>query len=264
MALHSSASSSSQWKRLPHDLEGRFAVHALDLPGYGKSPLVGDHSKSGASISALPVIGKIEQLGEAVHLVGHSNGAGVAIKVALLRPDLVKSLTVYEPAIFHFLKNGDAQSRQAFQDILLISGKVTAAAATGDVDAGMKHFLDFWNGEGFWEQLPTNAKQKFAGMINSILSDFANGFAENWELSELHELEIPALVMMGLESPVVAQRAATMIANALPRARLALLPELGHMAPVFHPEWINPRILEHVTGVERPIVNCSWPSREAA
>ncbi|MBO9447459.1 alpha/beta hydrolase [Ruegeria sp. R14_0] len=264
VALHSSASNGAQWSQLATDLEDRFEVHAFDLPGYGKAPLVGDSSQKGAAVSAVPVIGEIEALGRAVHLVGHSNGGGIAIKVALMRPDLVKSLTVYEPAAFHFLKHGDEVSQQLFAQIQMLSGMVTAAAADGDAAAGMRHFLDFWNEEGFWDALPVAAQSRFAQQITSIMTDFANGFAETWDLAELSRLVVPALVMTGLESPEIAQRASVAIAKALPNSRIALLPELGHMAPVFQPEWINSRILEHVASAERPVVNISWPKRQAA
>ena len=263
-ALHSSASNSGQWNQLAADLEGRFSVHAVDLPGYGRSPLSGDTSQSGAAFSAIPVIREIEALGRPVHLVGHSNGAGVAIKVALMRPDLVKSLTVYEPAAFHFLKAGNEVSKKLFGQIQLLAGVVSAAAADGDAAAGMHHFLDFWNEKGFWNSLPAQARDRFIGMIPSVMSDFAKGFAETWQLKDLSKLEIPTLVMTGLESPEIAQHVSVEIAKALPNARIALLPELGHMAPVFQPEWINSRIFEHVANVERPVETVSWPERQAA
>ncbi|WP_241484120.1 alpha/beta hydrolase [Ruegeria sp. ANG-R] len=263
-ALHSSASNSGQWGQLAADLEGRFAVHAVDLPGYGHAPLSGDASRKGAAVSAVAVIREIEALGRSVHLVGHSNGGGIAIKIALMRPDLVKSLTVYEPAAFHFLKNGNGVGQRLFRQIQLLSGVVTAAAADGDAAAGMRHFLDFWNQEGFWDSLPLSARHRFAGLISSVMSDFANGFAETWQLKDLSGLEIPSLVMTGLESPEIVQHVSVEIANALPNARIALLPELGHMAPVFQPEWINSRIFEHVANVERPVETVSWPDRKAA
>ncbi|SLN48701.1 alpha/beta fold hydrolase [Ruegeria meonggei] len=264
VALHSSASNSGQWTQLAADLDGRFSVFAFDLPGYGRTPLTGDPSQQGAAVSAAAVIREIEDFGRAVHLVGHSNGGGVAIKIALMRPDLVKSLTVYEPAAFHFLKHADHTGRRLFQQIQFLSGMVTSAAAEGDAAAGMGRFLDFWNGEGFWDNLPTAARQRFAGMISSVMTDFANVFAETWDLKDLSALEIPTLVMTGLDSPEIAQHVSVAIAKALPNSRIALLPELGHMAPVIQPEWVNSRIFEHVASVERPIVNCSWPTRKAA
>ncbi|RBW52561.1 alpha/beta fold hydrolase [Ruegeria sp. A3M17] len=264
VALHSSASSSGQWTQLEEDFNGKFSVIAFDLPGYGRAPLTGDLSQNGAAVSAAAVIREIEKIGCAVHLVGHSNGGGVAIKVALMRPDLVKSLTVYEPAAFHFLQHGNRTGQRLFQQIQFVSGLVTAAAAEGDAAAGMARFLDFWNGEGFWSNLPTSAKQRFAGMISSVMTDFANGIAETWDLKDLSELDVPTLVMTGMESPEITQHVSAVIAKALPKSRFALLPELGHMAPIFQPEWVNSRILEHLNSVERPIVTCGWPGLVAA
>ena len=264
VALHSSASNSSQWRSLTADLENHFEVHAYDLPGYGRTPLSADHSQSGVAAIALPVVRKIEELNAPVHLVGHSNGAGIAIKVALLRPELVKSLTLYEPATFHFLKSGDQKDQTLFSEIQQVAGLVTAAAATENAAAGMQQFLDFWNGDGFWDSLTVSAKQNFSRMINAIISDFAAGFSEIWQLKDLSSLEMPSLVMMGLESPEVAQRAAAAVSGALTNSRIALLPELGHMAPIFQPEWVNSRIFEHIANVEKPAVAFSWPIKNAA
>lgn len=264
VALHASASNSGQWGQLKADLDGRFDVYAFDLPCCGRAPLRGDASLTGAAYSAAPVIREIEKFGRAVHLVGHSNGGGIAIKVALMRPDLVKSLTVYEPATFHFLANGDSTDKSLFQQIQKVSMLVTAAAEEGDSSAGMKHFLNFWNGAGFWDRLSRASQKMFAGAISSIQADFATGFAETWELADLSRLTMPALVMTGLESPELTQHVAVVIGKALPLARIALLPELGHMAPVVQPEWVNSRIFEHVANAERPTATCSWPNLVAA
>ncbi|WP_299723834.1 alpha/beta hydrolase [uncultured Tateyamaria sp.] len=264
VALHSPASSSGQWRQLTAVLEDRFGVFAFDLPGYGRAPLTADGSQDGAACTAAPVIREIEKLGRAVHLLGHSNGGGIAIKVALMRPDLVKSLTIYEPATFHFLKDGSSTDKRLFQQIALISAQISHAAKEEDVATGMRQFLDFWNGEGFWDQLPLDARQRFSSMVTSIMADFAHGFAETWELSDLAKLDMPTLVMTGLDSPELSQHVAVKIAKALPRARMALLPELGHMAPIFQPEWVNPRIFEHVASAERPTKTCSWPNQAAA
>ncbi|WP_300070254.1 alpha/beta hydrolase [uncultured Ruegeria sp.] len=264
VALHSSVSNSGQWSQLKADFDGRFDVYAFDLPGCGRAPLTGDASLNGAACSAAPVIREIEKFGRAVHLVGHSNGGGVAIKVALTRPDLVKSLALYEPATFHFLENGDSTDKSLFQQIQKVAALVTAAAEDDDTSAGLERFLDFWNGAGFWDRLLLASKQTFAGAISSIRADFANGFAETWELADLSILKMPVLVMTGLESPELTQRVAVAIAKALPAARIALLPELGHMAPIFQPEWVNSRIFEHVASAERPTATCSWPSLVAA
>jgi pimeloyl-ACP methyl ester carboxylesterase len=78
---------------------------ALDLLGFGASPkpdidyTVDDHANA--------VIKSIESLkqNEASILVGHSMGCLIAIRVARLRPDLVRHLVLYEMPLYSGLPN---------------------------------------------------------------------------------------------------------------------------------------------------------------
>ena len=264
VALHSSASTGQQWNSLADHLAGRFDVSAPNLPGYGGAARLSCASSFGVAAVAEPIIDHIAGFGRAVHLVGHSHGAGVALKIAMIRPDLVKSLTVYEPATFHFLKEGDAEDRARYREIATVRAAVATGVAEDTPDGGMRSFIDFWNGAGSFDRFGENTRQKFAATAPVILSDFAHGLAERWTLADLERITCPMLVLMGMDSPAVAQHVALRIAEAVDHARLAMLPGLGHMAPVFEPEWVNPRIFEHVAGVERPVANCYWPQRSAA
>ena len=263
-ALHSSASSSGQWKQLKQELEVQFDVITPNLPGYGMSSIKQDFTMEGVAGIAAPLIQEMERFGRPVHLVGHSLGGNVCLKIALMRPDLIKSLTLYEPATFHFLKFGNSEDKSVFADINQVSGLLTASVATGRPDLGMMHFIDFWNGEGSWNKLPEDLRKKLSANATAVMSDFSNGFSETWFIDQLQELHIPTLMMIGMESPDIAQNVSVEIANAIPNARLALLPGLGHMAPVFQPEWVNPRIREHIAKTERAAMSLSWPSRSAA
>ena len=264
VALHSSASTSIQWKHLAGELDGRFTLSAPDLAGYGSLQGSTVDSSEGIAAFAAPVIEHIAEFGQPVHLVGHSHGAGVALKIALMRPDLVKGLTLYEPASFHFLESGDDDDRALFDEISAVRDAVSHGAEAGHQDGGMAGFIDFWNGDGAWSGLPQHSRQKLSEMAPAILADFACGFAETWTLDDVAALSMPTLVLMGLESPEVAQHVAARLAKAVPDARLAMLPGLGHMAPVFEPEWVDPRICEHLVATERPVANCNWPTRSAA
>ena len=67
-------------------LTGRNNVHAAEMPGYGSPTQGGGQGLAGR---ALALIDQIEQGGQPVHLVGHSFGGAVAMKIARMRPDLV-------------------------------------------------------------------------------------------------------------------------------------------------------------------------------
>src|ERR1700678_2806029 len=65
-----------------------------DRPGHGRSPYPGrpdDAEADGAWVAEL--------LGDGAHLVGHSFGACVALAAAAIKPSVVRSLTMIEPAM---------------------------------------------------------------------------------------------------------------------------------------------------------------------
>lgn len=264
LALHSSASNGGQWNRLSSDVEGRFRVYAPNLPGYGPNSLTPAQSADGLAAAAMPVIGEILALQQPVHLLGHSNGAGIALKVAMLRPDLIKSLTLYEPATFHLLRDGNLRDQHLFAGIEEISKALASASASGHPEPGMQAFLDFWNGAGTWNRLPDKQRQKYARLARPVVTDFARAFAEDWGLDRLHTVDMPTLLLMGLDSPDIAQRVTTRLHGAIPGADLALLPGLGHMAPVTDPDWVNLRIIHHIAKAERAAQDCRWPLQTAA
>jgi pimeloyl-ACP methyl ester carboxylesterase len=103
--LHGIGKSGQVWQHVVRELQarGQRAV-AFDLLGFGKSPKpdwidydVDDH--------AAAVIASIERLrvGEPIVIVGHSMGCLVAVRVARLRPDLVKHLVLYEMPLYEGL-----------------------------------------------------------------------------------------------------------------------------------------------------------------
>ena len=62
---------------------------------------------------------------------------------------------------------------------------------------------------------------------------------------------MPVQLLTGMESPEIAQRTATLIFENTQDAELVVLPGLGHMAPIHAPDWVNPRIRQHIARVER-------------
>jgi pimeloyl-ACP methyl ester carboxylesterase len=100
--LHASGSSSRQWDALAERQRPAFDVHAIDLYGHGtQDPWSGPRRVSVHDEAAL-ALPAIERAGGA-HLIGHSYGAAVAMRLAAACPSLVRSLAVYEPVVFSVL-----------------------------------------------------------------------------------------------------------------------------------------------------------------
>lgn len=249
MALHGSASSSAQWQSLCEYLEDRFHVITPDLPGYGGRP--GTELQNGFTADAEPIIQEIEELGQPVHLVGHSYGGAIAMKVAILRPELLVSLTVYEPAFFCLLRETTNRNGQFYNEMKNVADNLHTAIANKIPEAGISAFIDYWNGEGTWTQMSSAKQAKFVSKAGIVAENIKRGFDEKVTLQELATINVPTMMMVGLESQQGAQQVSSMVAQAIPKAKLALMPGLGHMAPVDAAEWVNPRIFHHMLEVEQ-------------
>lgn len=96
--LHGLGRSAAVWQHVVNDLKP-FGVRitAFDLLGFGDSPKP-DRLNYDADDHAMAVIASLEKLKlpDPVVLVGHSMGCLVAMRVARLRPDLVRHLVLYE------------------------------------------------------------------------------------------------------------------------------------------------------------------------
>ena len=76
-------------------------------------------------------------------------------------------------------------------------------------------------------------------------ADFAALAAETLGYADIARIECPALVAMGLELPTPSLRASELVAEALPRATLRMIPEAGHLAPT-DPHVVDPMIGAHL------------------
>ena len=263
VALHSSASDRRQWSGLVSDLCDRHDIFTYNLPGYGRE-FTRCRSLRGMAAVAEPILREILTLGEAVHLVGHSFGGAVALKIALMRPDLVKSLTLYEPVAFHILNGRGPADAELLEGLSQVEKRLRSEGTDNPGGPGIKAFIDFWNGESAWDRMPEKLRATLLSATASVLADFDSCFSEDWRLEDLGGLDMPTQILTGMESPEIAQRTAALIFGHIPDAELVMLPGLGHMAPIHAPDWVNPRIKQHIARVERCAEPFAWPQSHAA
>ncbi|HTP98811.1 MAG TPA: alpha/beta hydrolase [Casimicrobiaceae bacterium] len=230
--LHSSASSSRQWQALAATLAPRHVVHAVDLYGHGARPPWPGPTPLALEDEAKLVVPLLAEAGGG-HVVGHSYGAAVALKVAALRPDLVRSVAVYEPVFFAWLADNPMHA---------IAGAIRSDLERGEAAAAARRFVDFWSGEGAWQSMAAGAQAAIAARMPSIVLHFLAMFDEPLRAWDLARLAMPMLFLMGSRTVTVTQRLAAIARRALPHARHEVLPGLGHMGPVTHAGNVNRRI----------------------
>ena len=250
-ALHGSAATAKQWAPLSAQLADDFRIIAPDMPGYGGSAAwTADHTRDGEFGAVAGAAERISALlgscGHPAHVIGHSAGGNVALAVAMSRPDLVASLTLIEPVAFHLLASSGSADRKLYREIGCLAGVMGASLADGCPHAGMHRFVNFWNGDGTWEQMSVQRRCNLAAQAGQVIGDFAAAFAQTWPVEKLKALAMPVQLVMGLQSPAASLRITEIIAETIDQATLSMIPNAGHMMPVTHPAEINRIIETHV------------------
>ena len=241
VCLHASASSSGQWRALMERLAPRFRVLAVDLYGSGRTaPWPGDRPMYLDDQVAL--LGPVFQAaGDRFHLIGHSLGGAIALKAALSNRDRLISLVLYEPVLFSVLV-ADAPESAAAREILAVRDETIRLVDQGDLDGAAERFIDYWMSDGTWAATPENRRQAIAAAMRAAKPEEHALFSDPTPLHAFDAIDVPTLFLTGTRSKASVRAIARLLTAVLPRVRVEEIEGVGHMAPVTHPERVNPLI----------------------
>jgi pimeloyl-ACP methyl ester carboxylesterase len=247
--LHSSASSSRQWNALVECLGIRFQVHTVDFHGHGAQPAwIGPRPLTLAD--EVTLVEPILRSAGCVHLVGHSYGGAVALKVAELHPQSVRSLAVYEPVLFPWLFAEDP-SGSAVQDVLAMTGALERHMEQGDPHAAAAVFVSYWSGAGAWEQLPPSRQDAIAARMRAVQPHFGALYREDFvRIRALAERSL--LYLTGTATAASTCRLGALARDALPHAVHEQIAGAGHMGPITHETQVNARIEQFLVAQATP------------
>ena len=246
--LHGTAASPRQWHDLIGHLPHPFETFTLDLPDYVAHEV--RSVQRSLSQEAQILIHRLRGLGQPFHLVGHSYGGALALRIAIEWPGLVRSLTMFEPVMFHLLRDGHLVEQQMFADIAQLVEELREADSAGDRARGVALFIDFWNGPGTFDSYAPETRQKVVARMPLILANFAALFQETWPLAECNRVACPTLGVYGETSPLLVQHLTRLIAGAMPYAKVLPVSSAGHMLPVTHPAAAAKLLNAHILDTE--------------
>ena len=244
LCLHSNASSSGQWRSLMELLAPRFRVLAPDQLGAGRSPPwpPGKGSGDGRLDDEVALLAPVlDRMPGRFHLVGHSYGGALAMRLALSQPGRVLSLVMFEPTLFALLEQQQPGGAAA-AGIARAAGAAAQAVALGDLDSAGRVFIDYWMGDGTWQAMPAERRSTTADAMRPIGTWAQALFAETATLNDIARLPMPVMLMGGSRSQASAREVLRLLRQALPQARAVTLPDVGHMGPVTHAEAVNREI----------------------
>lgn len=240
--LHSSVSSARQWRALVAELEVHYRVINIDLYGYGEGPVVDDENAFSLATESRRIMQILDRLEtEQFHLLGHSYGGALALKLAMEQGSRVDSLMMFEPVAFHLL----SKDEPGYQEIAALASDMSEASPRQAATA----FVDYWNGVGYFASLPEAMQTLFAEQVNKIRLDFQALLSEPYVPQEYAKIKQPALLMTGKHSRQSAHAVAAVVAHQLPVLTARSVPG-GHMAPVSHSELVNKQVLAFLNNID--------------
>ncbi|CAM5328199.1 alpha/beta hydrolase [Streptomyces tanashiensis] len=255
--VHGLGGSSQNWSALMPLLADLVDGEAVDLPGFGDSPPPDDGNYS-VTGHARAVIRFLDAAGRGpVHLVGNSMGGAVATRVAAVRPDLVRTLTLVSPALPEL-----RVQRTAWPTALLAVPGVASffAKLTKDwtAEQRVKGVLSLCYGdpgqvteEGFRHAVEEMERRLELPYFWDAMALSSRGIVDAYTLGGQHGLWrqaervlAPTLLVYGLRDRLVSYRMARRAAAAFRGSRLLTLPEAGHVAMMEYPETVAQAVRE--------------------
>lgn len=230
LLIHGSGASGACWGPVAGSLVGRHHVIRVDLPGCGQSPPAPSYDvpEQAGRVAVL-----LDDLGlRHVSLVGHSSGGYVATALAEQRPDLVGSLALIStgPSL-------DALLRQPFILRALLAPPLGPLLWPRRSDAMIRKGISATTARPV--DIPGDAIADLKNItyrtFRKVLRRNAAYVAERSAPERLADLDVPVLVIFGAADPRYEPSSAHQY-DAVPNARVEMLPGVGHVPILEAPE----------------------------
>jgi len=225
-------------------LDAGYRVVRYDVRGHGRSSVPPTGYSWEHYLADLRALLDHLRVGR-THLAGISMGGAIALQLALEAPERVASLTLLDSAL-----PGFAYSPQFEDDVERLR---EAVRVEGPRAALERHWLTHPIFEGVRRH-----PKAFAALRRMVLDYPAADYLDEAEyppperpaIERLHEVQAPALVVVGERDLPDFRIIADILAENLPLARKLVVPDAGHLPSLERPEVVNAALLSFLAAVE--------------
>jgi len=234
--LHGLFDSLETWIQLLPCLSDRFKLYAIDLPGFGKSPLPEVWT---SSISGMvdAVIYFLDTKGlETVSLVGNSMGGGLALAVAQKYPSRIERIVLLNPYGLPTIPMAAAGARRPIVGFILpylLRKSAIRKCAKGIFSKAFynKAFMTDSLLERVIEPFTSLKKRKnLFRFLRSISTEEIKAIDQ-----KLSEVKQSVLILWGKEDAWLSDEHCRRLETRLPRVKAVFLPECGHLPQIEKP-----------------------------
>ncbi|MGW7077489.1 alpha/beta fold hydrolase [Streptomyces sp. NPDC054866] len=255
--VHGLGGSSQNWSALMPLLEDVVDCAALDLPGFGDSPPPddGDYSVTGHARAVIRYLDTREH--GPVHLIANSLGGAITTRVAAVRPDLVRTLTLISPALpeLRVQRTAVPTGLLAVPGVAALFTRLTKDWTAEQRVSGVMALCYGDPGrvspEGYSAAVREMERRLALPYMWDAMARSARGIVNAYTLGGQHGLWrqaervlAPTLLIYGGKDLLVSYRMARRAAAAFRDSRLLTLPDAGHVAMMEYPDTVATAIRE--------------------
>ena len=248
LLVHAATNHGGQWDHVRGAMDGSCRYLLPDLFNSGKTaawPLARELNFDDEADIVLAVLADI---GEAVHLAGHSYGGAVALRAAVRGGTRIRSLCLIEPGGCPLLA---AAGRQAeYDEYVTVMRDFLATVDSGDAAGAWRAFLNYYRGRpDAWDSLDQETQAKILAKTQSQRQVYGAQMSNPTTLAELRALAVETMIITGSATTVPEGAVCRVLAEYLPNAALHTIPGAGHPMPISHPEEVAAALSRHMDRV---------------
>lgn len=233
--VHGSLVDRSTWNGVRVGLAQTLEVLTYDRRGYGESR--GEPTRR-------PVREDAEDLADLLagldlypaHVVAHSYAGAVALRLALDRPEMVRSLALHEPPFVGLLEADPATVPEA-ERLYEETRSIRELAHHGRREEAARAIVNAFSVEdGAWDRLRAPTRSAMVDRVDRWAAEFDDPEATRPDPAAVSELLIPVLLTTGERSPPFLDRIARQLGGRLRNATTQTLPGVSHVPHLTHPD----------------------------
>ncbi|MGR3765554.1 alpha/beta fold hydrolase [Rossellomorea sp. NS-SX7] len=236
--LHGFLSSTFSFRRLTPLLKEKYNVISIDLPPFGSSGKSNRFTYSYDNM-ANTVISLLDHLNvKNIHLTGHSMGGQIALNVMKKEPSLVdKGVLLCSSGYLKRMKWPVLMASRIPFFHLYVKLWLTRSGVRKNLE-NVVHNQDLIDDEMMFGYLKPFLEDDIFKALTRMIRDREGDLS----MGELKKIETPCLLVWGEHDRVVPLTTGHRLAEDLPRSKLIVLKETGHLVPEEKPD----EVLHHI------------------
>lgn len=230
--VHGSVGDYRDWLDHVALVAGSYRAVAYSRRAHYPNPWPDDYAVCTPEVHAADLAALITSLGHGpVHLVGHSYGALVSLVLATRYPDLVRTLVLGEPPLFRWVTETPGGEGQFAAFVANVWEPALRMFQRGELEAGMRIFIDGVMGEGAFDQIPAPVQ---AGIMDNAaemvveLETPPEMLFSTLSREEVRGVSAPTLLLSGALSLSLFGDVIDQLAAVMPRAERRVISGVSH------------------------------------